>query len=135
MADIIVVNDKSELYNVINQKKTEGYLETELAVISKSKLHLDDLHNSQISMIATSGSFSDRMSRLLTGEDGEEAVLSRYNLTEDELESHKNDILNDKLLLVANRDRSSHDEVEENNSAYEEIDITHYAAESKGPKS
>ncbi|ATN03656.1 general stress protein [Staphylococcus capitis] len=135
MAEITVVNDKSELYNVINQKKSEGYLETELAVISKSKLHLDDLHNSQISMIATSGSFSDRMSRLLTGEDGEEAVLSRYNLTEDELESHKNDILNDKLLLVANRDRSSHDEVEENNSAYEEIDITHYAAESKGPKS
>ncbi|MBW4836664.1 MAG: general stress protein [Staphylococcaceae bacterium] len=135
MAEITVVNDKSELYNVINQKKSEGYLETELAVISKSKLHLDDLHNSQISMIATSGSFSDRMSRLLTGEDGEEAVLSRYNLTEDELESHKNDILNDKLLLVANRDRSSHDEVEENNSAYEEIDITHYVAESKGPKS
>lgn len=135
MAEITVVNDKSELYNVINQKKSEGYLETELAVITKSKLHLDDLHNSQISMIATSGSFSDRMSRLLTGEDGEEAVLSRYNLTEDELESHKNDILNDKLLLVANRDRSSHDEVEENNSAYEEIDITHYAAESKGPKS
>lgn len=135
MAEITVVNDKSELYNVINQKKSEGYLETELTVISKSKLHLDDLHNSQISMIATSGSFSDRMSRLLTGEDGEEAVLSRYNLTEDELESHKNDILNDKLLLVANRDRSSHDEVEENNSAYEEIDITHYAAESKGPKS
>ncbi|MGX0611945.1 general stress protein [Staphylococcus capitis] len=135
MAEITVVNDKSELYNVINQKKSEGYLETELAVISKSKLHLDDLHNSQISMIATSGSFSDRMSRLLTGEDGEEAVLSRYNLTEDELESHKNDILNDKLLLVVNRDRSSHDEVEENNSAYEEIDITHYAAESKGPKS
>lgn len=135
MAEITVVNDKSELYNIINQKKSEGYLETELAVISKSKLHLDDLHNSQISMIATSGSFSDHMSRLLTGEDGEEAVLSRYNLTEDELESHKNDILNDKLLLVANRDRSSHDEVEENNSAYEEIDITHYAAESKGPKS
>lgn len=128
MAEITVVNDKSELYNVINQKKSEGYLETELAVISKSKLHLDDLHNSQISMIATSGSFSDRMSRLLTGEDGEEAVLSRYNLTEDELESHKNDILNDKLLLVANRDRSSHDEVEENNSAYEEIDITHYVS-------
>ena len=113
MADIIVVNDKSELYNVINQKKTEGYLETELAVISKSKLHLDDLHNSQISMIATSGSFSDRMSRLLTGEDGEEAVLSRYNLTEEQLEEHKQDILDNKLLLVANRDNSSHDEVED----------------------
>lgn len=135
MAEITVVNDQNELYDVINQKKSEGYLESELAVISKSKLHLDDLHDSQIALIATSGSFSDRMSRILTGEDGEEAVLSRYNLTDDELESHKNDILNDKLLVVANRDRSSHNEVEENNAAYEEVDITHYAAESKGPKS
>ena len=58
-------------------------------------------------MIATSGSFSDRMSRLLTGEDGEEAVLSRYNLTEEQLEEHKQDILDNKLLLVANRDNSS----------------------------
>ena len=70
MAKITVVNNQDELYKVINQK-SEGYLETELAVISKSKLHLDDLHNSQISLMATSGSFSDRMSRLLTGEDGE----------------------------------------------------------------
>ena len=88
MAEITVVNDKDELYKVINQKKSEGYLETELAVISRSKLHLDDLHNSQISLMATSGSFSDRMSRLLTGEDGEEAVLSRYNLSDKELEEH-----------------------------------------------
>ncbi|EVO03745.1 hypothetical protein P092_02773, partial [Staphylococcus aureus M1025] len=26
MADITVVNDTGELYNVINQKKSEGYL-------------------------------------------------------------------------------------------------------------
>ena len=134
MAKITVVNNQDELYKVINQKKSEGYLETELAVISKSKLHLDDLHNSQISLMATSGSFSDRMSRLLTGEDGEETVLSRYDLTDNELEGYKQDILNDKMLVVANSDRSSHDEVEDNNAAYTEVDITHYAAESEGPK-
>ena len=134
MAEITVVNDKSELYNVINQKKSEGYLESELAVISRSKLHLDDLHDSQISLIATSGSFSDRMSRLLIGEDGEQAVLTRYDLTDEEIENHKQDILDNKILVVARRDRSSHNEVEENNAAYEELDITHYAAESKGPK-
>ncbi|WP_145417195.1 general stress protein [Staphylococcus warneri] len=134
MAEITVVKDKSELYNVINQKKSEGYLESELAVISRSKLHLDDLHDSQISLIATSGSFSDRMSRLLIGEDGEQAVLTRYDLTDDEIENHKQDILDNKILVVARRDRSSHNEVEENNAAYEELDITHYAAESKGPK-
>ncbi|MBC3133476.1 general stress protein [Staphylococcus warneri] len=134
MAEITVVKDKSELYNVINQKKSEGYLESELAVISRSKLHLDDLHDSQISLIVTSGSFSDRMSRLLIGEDGEQAVLTRYDLTDEEIENHKQDILDNKILVVARRDRSSHNEVEENNAAYEELDITHYAAESKGPK-
>ncbi|AXZ24390.1 general stress protein [Staphylococcus warneri] len=134
MAEITVVKDKSELYNVINQKKSEGYLESELAVISRSKLHLDDLHDSQISLISTSGSFSDRMSRLLIGEDGEQAVLTRYDLTDEEIENHKQDILDNKILVVARRDRSSHNEVEENNAAYEELDITHYAAESKGPK-
>lgn len=134
MAEITVVKDKSELYNVINQKKSEGYLESELAVISRSKLHLDDLHYSQVSLIATSGSFSDRMSRLLIGEDGEQAVLTRYDLTDEEIENHKQDILDNKILVVARRDRSSHNEVEENNAAYEELDITHYAAESKGPK-
>ena len=123
MAKITVVNNQDELYKVINQKKSEGYLETELAVISKSKLHLDDLHNSQISLMATSGSFSDRMSR-----------LPRYDLTDNELEGYKQDILNDKMLVVANSDRSSHDEVEDNNAAYKEVDITHYAAESEGPK-
>ncbi|MGD3155526.1 general stress protein [Staphylococcus warneri] len=134
MAEITVVKDKSELYNVINQKKSEGYLESELAVISRSKLHLDDLHDSQVSLIATSGSFSDRMSRLLIGEDGEQAVLTRYDLTDEEIENHKQDILDNKILVVARRDRSSHNEAEENNAAYEELDITHYAAESKGPK-
>lgn len=134
MAEITVVKDKSELYNVINQKKSEGYLESELAVISRSKLHLDDLHDSQVSLIATGGSFSDRMSRLLIGEDGEQAVLTRYDLTDEEIENHKQDILDNKILVVARRDRSSHNEVEENNAAYEELDITHYAAESKGPK-
>ncbi|MDU9351849.1 general stress protein [Staphylococcus warneri] len=134
MAEITVVKDKSELYNVINQKKSEGYLESELAVISRSKLHLDDLHDSQVSLIVTSGSFSDRMSRLLIGEDGEQAVLTRYDLTDEEIENHKQDILDNKILVVARRDRSSHNEVEENNAAYEELDITHYAAESKGPK-
>lgn len=135
MPDITVVDNQDEIYNVIDKKKAEGYSENELTIVSKSKLHLDDLHDSQISLVATSGSFSDRMSRLLTGEDGEEAVLTRYKLSEDQLEKYKKEVLNDRILIVANKDNSSHDEIEENNSAYEEIDITHYANESKGPKS
>ncbi len=71
------------------------------------------------------------MTKLLTGEDGEHAVLSRYNLAPDELEKYKQLILDDKMLVVAVRDKSSHQEVHENNSAYE--DDTHFA-EHKGTK-
>ncbi|UDI79184.1 general stress protein [Staphylococcus taiwanensis] len=135
MSDITVLDNQDEIYNAIDKKKAEGYSENELTVVSKSKLHLDDLHDSQVTLIATSGSFSDRMSKLLTGEDGEAAVLSRYDLSEDQFEKYKKEILNDKYLVIANKDNSSHKEVEEHNAAYEEIDITHYANESKGPKS
>ena len=135
MADFTVLDKQDEIYNVIDKKKAEGYSENELVVVSKSKLHLDDFHDSQVTLIATSGSFSDRMSKLLTGEDGEETVLARYELSEEQTEKYKKDILDGKFLVIANKDNSSHDEVEENNSAYEEIDITHYANESKGPKS
>lgn len=42
-------------------------------------------------------------------------------------------MLDGKFLVIARKD-ASHNEVE-NNAAYEEVDITHYANESKGPKS
>ena len=88
MADFTVLDKQDEIYNVID-KKNEGYSENELVVVSKSKLHLDNLHDSQVTLIATSGSFSDRMSKLLTGEDGEEAVLARYELSEEQTEKYK----------------------------------------------
>ena len=67
MADFTVLDKQDEIYNVIDKKKAEGYSENELVVVSKSKLHLDNLHDSQVTLIATSVSFSDRMSKLLTG--------------------------------------------------------------------
>lgn len=75
------------------------------------------------------------MSRLLTGEDGEEAVLNNFKLSDNQAEQYKKDVLDGKFLVIARKDASSHNEVEKNNAAYEEVDITHYANESKGPKS
>ena len=129
MPDITVIDNENQIYNVIEKKKAEGYSENEIFVISKSKLH------SQVTLIATSGSFSDRMSRLLTGEDGEEAVLNNFKLSDNQAEQYKKDVLDGKFLVITRKDASSHNEVEKNNAAYEEVDITHYANESKGPKS
>ena len=54
MPDITVLDNENQIYNVIEKKKAEGYSENEIFVISKSKLHLDDLHNSKVKLIATS---------------------------------------------------------------------------------
>lgn len=96
MPDITVLDNENQIYNVIEKKKAEGYSENEIFVISESKLHLDDLHNSQVTLIATSDSFSDRMSRLLTGEDGEEGVLNNFKLSDNQAEQYK------KMCLMAN---------------------------------
>ena len=111
MPDITVIDNENQIYNVIEKKKAEGYSENEIFVISKSKLHLDDLHNSQVTLIATSGSFSDRMSSLLTGEDGEKAVLNNFKLSDNQTEQYKK-MLDGKFLVIARKDASSHNEVE-----------------------
>ena len=54
MADFTVLDKQDEIYNVID-KKNQGYSENELVVVSKVK-HLDNLHDSQVTLIATSGS-------------------------------------------------------------------------------
>lgn len=137
MADFTIARTTDELYKEIDKKRNEGYKEYELSVLSRTKLHLDDLHDSEISLLVTSGTFSDKIAKVLTGEDSEEAVLSHYDLSESEKERYKKEILNDHFILVSSKDKSDHIEVEEANAAYAQDDKEgqHYAAESDGPKS
>ncbi|HLR20080.1 MAG TPA: general stress protein [Staphylococcus sp.] len=137
MTEFTIVQNEDELLQKVKDKISEGYDESELTVISKAKLHIDELHNSEVSLVATSGSFSDKMAKYLTGEDGEEVVLSHYDLDDDEKSRYKKEILDNKYILVAVKDTSSHEEVENRNAAYESESVIshHYAEESKGPKS
>ncbi|PTE43879.1 general stress protein [Staphylococcus equorum] len=137
MTDFTIVQNEEELLQKVKEKVSEGYDESELSVLSRTKLQIDELHNSEVSLIATSGSFSDKIAKIMTGEDGEEVVLSHYDITDDEKEHYKKEILNDKYIIVAARDTSSHEEVEKTNAAYESESVVghHYAEESNGPKS
>ncbi|MDN5695677.1 MAG: general stress protein, partial [Staphylococcus equorum] len=76
MTDFTIVQNEEELLQKVKEKVSEGYDESELSVLSRTKLHIDELHNSEVSLIATSGSFSDKIAKIMTGEDGEEVVLS-----------------------------------------------------------
>ena len=54
-------------------------------------------------MQSTSGTFSDRVARLLTGEDGEAAVLGHYDLTDTEKQVCKREILNGNIVILADK--------------------------------
>lgn len=141
MSQFTIVSSTDELLNEINNKKEQGYESYELRVVSKHKLHMDELTDSEISITVTSGTFSDTVSRVLTGEDAEEAIFCQYDLEDEEKEQYKQAILNGNYVLISGRDDSSHDEVEHVNAAYDEDTISydqpedHTARESKGPKS
>ena len=141
MTQFTIVNNTDELFNEIDKKRSEGYENYELTVLSRTKLKDERIHDSEITLIVTSGTFSDAMAKMLTGEDSEGAVLANYDLSEEEQERYKKEILNDKLILVASKDESNHKEVEDNNAAYTDEEVNdqnkdeHYAEESEGPKS
>lgn len=137
MSEFTIIQKSEELIDAVKNKIAEGYNESEISVISKSKLHIDELHDSEVNLTATSGSFSDKMAKMLTGEDGEEAVLAHYKLPDAEMERYKKEILDGHYLVVATKDESSHEEVEKANAAYENETVVqhHYAEESNGPKS
>jgi hypothetical protein len=143
MAEFKVVNGTDELYEAVKQKRAEGYHDYELSVISKKKLHLDDLHDSEINLTTTSG-LSDIASKLLTGEDTEAVVLAHYNMPEDQEEHYKKELHDGKYILVIAKDESSHEEVQNYNAAYategendnqSNIVGNHYSEQSEGPKS
>ncbi|SCU22408.1 transcriptional regulator [Staphylococcus xylosus] len=137
MSEFTIIHKSEELIDAVKNKIAEGYKESEISVISKTKLHIDELHDSEVNLTATSGSFSDKMAKMLTGEDGEEVVLAYYKLSDAEKERYKKEILDGNYLVVATKDESSHEEVENANAAYENETVVqhHYAEESKGPKS
>lgn len=137
MSEFTIIQKSEELIDAVKNKIAEGYNESEISVISKSKLHIDELHDSEVNLTATSGSFSDKMAKMLTGEDGEEVVLAYYKLSDAEMERYKKEILDGHYLVVATKDESSHEEVENANAAYENETVVqhHYAEESNGPKS
>lgn len=137
MSEFTIIQKSEELIDAVKNKIAEGYHESEISVISKSKLHIDELHDSEVNLTATSGSFSDKMAKMLTGEDGEEVVLAYYKLSDAEMERYKKEILDGHYLIVATKDESSHEEVENANAAYENETVVqhHYAEESNGPKS
>ncbi|BAS47092.1 hypothetical protein SSCHL_2312 [Staphylococcus schleiferi] len=111
----------------------EGLKESEIVVLSREKLKTDRFNDSQIQHKSTNGTVSDKFMRFFIGEDAEEAALSKYNFSENEREDLKQDIVNNKIIIIAQRVDHECNEVPENNAAYQTPDDDKHApSEHKG---
>ncbi|WP_222422544.1 hypothetical protein, partial [Staphylococcus warneri] len=95
--------------------------------ITRSKLHLDDLHHSQLSLIPTTPSFTHPISTLLIAEHPQQPLLTTYHLTHQQIQNHNQHILHNKILLLPTPHPTFHNQLQQNNPAYEQLHITHYA--------
>lgn len=110
MTDVIILTSQDELFDTLKHKLDEGYKKDEISVISKNKLHIDSVESTDMKVQSTSGTFSDRVARLLTGEDGEDAVLAHYDLTDTERQVCKREILNGNIVVLAGKHKHSRKE-------------------------
>ncbi|WP_412519075.1 general stress protein [Staphylococcus simulans] len=109
MANITVLTSQDEIFDTLKQKLDEGYNKDEISVISKNKLNLGSVSSTDMTVQSTSGTFSDRVARLLTGEDGEEAVLLQYDLSDTERQILKRELINGNIVVLADKSDFRHD--------------------------
>lgn len=123
MAGIKIVETIDEAFEVIREFKAEGFNENEINVISNAPLHSKELNETEVKQNST-GSFSDKMAKLFTGEDTESTLLHRYPLSEHEVERYKQELLHDNILVIAYQYPHECEEFEKANAAFENDDAT-----------
>lgn len=133
MAEFEVARTEEDAIKAVEAYLRNGYDESELTVISKEKLETKRFNDSQIQHKSTNGTVSDKFMRIFIGEDAEEAALSRYDFGEEQTEDLKQDLNNNKIVVIAQKDKVNHGEVAKNNAAYmNESTDKHKPSEHKG---
>ncbi|MBI5975040.1 general stress protein [Staphylococcus canis] len=133
MTKFEVARNEEEAIKIVESFLRNGYNENEITVISREKLKTDRFNDSQIQHKSTNATISDKFMRFFIGEDAEEAVLTRYNFNDNDKEDLKQDISNNKIVIIGQKDNIKNGEVA-NNAAYQdtEIDRNHKPSEHKG---
>ncbi|REH77516.1 hypothetical protein DOS74_08370 [Staphylococcus felis] len=116
-----VARTEEDAIKAVESFLRNGYDESEITVISKGKLQTDRFNDSQIQHKSTNATISDKFMRFFIGEDAEEAVLTRYNLEENAKDDLKQDISNNKVVVIGQKDNVKNGEVA-NNAAYQSQD-------------
>lgn len=98
-----VTRSEDEAIKTVKSFLNGGYDENEIVVVSKEKLETDYFKDSEVQHTSTKGTFSDKFMSFFIGEDAEEAVLTRFDFSEEEKEDIKQDIRDKKIIVIGDK--------------------------------
>ncbi|MEJ7542241.1 general stress protein [Staphylococcus intermedius] len=127
-----IKRSEDEAVQFVDQLLKEGIEENQIVVLSKDKLNTDRFHDSQIQHKTTTGTISEKFMRFFIGEDGEEAALAKFDFTEKQKEDLKQDLLNNKIVVMVQDLKYKQDEYENNNVADQRQQDKHAPSEHHG---
>ncbi|EIA5780748.1 general stress protein [Staphylococcus pseudintermedius] len=127
-----VKRTEDEAVQYVDQLLKEGVKENQIVVLSKDKLNTDRFHDSQIQHKTTTGTISEKFMRFFIGEDGEEAALTKFGFSDEQKEDLKQDILNDKIVVMVQELKYGQDEYEKHNVANQKLQDKHAPSEHQG---
>ncbi|ARJ50955.1 general stress protein [Staphylococcus lutrae] len=127
-----VKRTEEEAIQYVDQLLNEGIPENEILILSKDKLKTDRFNHSQIQSKSTTGTVSDKFLRFFIGEDAEEAALAKYEFSEEEKEDLKQDITNNKIVVMVQKVKYDNKELTKYNSADQQKHDKHAPSEHIG---
>ena len=117
---IEVARSEEEMYDKLEQMKTEGYAESDIHVISNDQNHLNTLNRYSDVSTHEAGSFMDKFKSWFTGEDAIKEGLRKLDLNEAETEHYASDVANGGFVLYTDQSPISNEIVGSHQNEFEE---------------
>jgi len=100
---IMVARSEEDMYDKLEQMKTEGYAESDIHVISNDRNHMNTLNRYSDVSTHEAGSFMDKFKSWFTGEDAVKEGLSKLELNDAETERYANDVESGGFVLYTDQ--------------------------------
>ncbi|TDM02152.1 DUF2382 domain-containing protein [Macrococcus carouselicus] len=118
MGNIESFSSEQALLGRIDNLKSQGVAERDLYVISKNKLEGSALNYTDVNFKNADGSFGDKVASLFTGENPQNRVFDKLNLSDAEHNQYEREVESGNILLYVDNDATYNTSTTEANHSY-----------------
>ena len=108
---IEVARSEEEMYERLEQMKTEGYAESDIHVISSDRSHMHTLNRYSEVSTHEAGSFMDKFKSWFTGEDSIKEGLRKLDINNEEREKYSREVASGGFVLYTDQSPILNEEV------------------------